>query len=433
MNQNPARPGPQASPSVIDALDGQLIDSEEDSVPRPLPPQLYGRGARLLLGLSLVLIAFNLRPLFSSLSVLLPEVISEAGLSPVGASLLTTLPVVCLGIFAPFAPRLAQRFGAERTLLGVLVLLAIGTALRGFGSTPLLFFATLIAGAAIAVANVLLPGVVKRDFSDSAAIMTGLYTMALCGGAAAGAGLTLPIEHAIGSWSGALAAWSVSVLAVILIFAPQALARKPQAAHSGFRVEGLWRDRLAWQVTLFMGLQSALAYCVFGWLAPILRERGFEAATAGGIVSLSVMAQVAACLLVPSFAVRCKDQRVVNVALVAIATVALLGLMFAPTWTVLFWAVLQGIGQGGLIAVAMIVIVLRSPDPHVAAHLSGMSQGVGYVLAAVGPLLVGFIRGWTGSFDAAAILLVALGIGAAWMGNGAGRALHVGARTVPSR
>lgn len=431
MTKDPSRPfAPEAHPAV-DALDGQLIDAEEDSLPKPRPPQFRSRAARLLFGASLVLVAFNLRPLFSSLSVLLPEVIDETGLSTVGASLLTTLPVVCLGVFAPFAPRLAQRFGAERTLLAALLLLVAGTGLRGVGSVPVLFVATLAAGAAIAVANVLLPGVVKRDFPDSAAIMTGLYTMALCGGAAAGAGLTLPAEHLLGSWSGALAVWALPGLAVALIFAPQALAARPQAAHSGFRVTGLWRDRLAWQVTLFMGLQSALAYCVFGWLAPILRERGFEPAVAGAIVSLSVMAQVVTCLLVPSFAVRRRNQRGVNVALVAAATLALLGLMFAPTWTVPFWAIVQGIGQGGLIAAAMIVIVLRSPDSHVAAHLSGMAQGVGYVLAAVGPLLVGLIRSWTGSFDAAALLMVALGLCAAWMGAGAGRALHVGARTVP--
>ncbi|MEP9396090.1 MFS transporter [Mesorhizobium sp. KR2-14] len=416
---------------TTNALDDQLIDAETDSLPQPQPPVLASPAARILLGASLVLIAFNLRPLFSSLSVLLPEVMRETGLSTTGASLLTTLPVVCLGVFAPLAPKLAQRFGAERTLLGALLVLALGTALRGVESVPLLFFATFSAGAAIAVGNVLLPGLVKRDFADKAAIMTGLYTMALCGGAASGAGLTLPIEHALGgSWLAALAAWSLPAVIVLLIWAPQALGQKAQASHAGYRVVGLWRDRLAWQVTLFMGLQSALAYCVFGWLAPILRERGFDAAEAGAIVSLSVMVQVITCLAVPSIAVRCKDQRGINVALLAAAVIALLGLLFAPTSTVLVWAVLQGIGQGGLIAVAMTVIVLRSPDPHVAAHLSGMAQGVGYVLAAIGPLMVGLIRSWTGSFDAAALLFIALGGGAAIMGAGAGRAIYVGARTV---
>lgn len=417
--------------AALDAVDETMIDAEIDSVPAPLPPLKQSTAARLLLGASLVLIAFNLRPVFSSASALLPEIRIELGLSPLGASLLTTLPVVCLGAFSPLAPRLAQRIGSERTLLGVLLLLTLGTALRGLSSIPLLFLGTALAGAAIAVGNVLLPGLVKRDFAANAALMTGLYTMALCAGAASAAGLTLPIEHALGgSLEGALAVWALPVLVIGLIWLPQVIASGRQARRSGFRVEGLWRDKLAWQVTLFMGLQSALAYCVFGWLVPILRERGLDGVTAGGIVSASVMVQAAACLFVPHIAVRGKDQRLINVTLCSFAVLALLGLLFAPLSTVWFWAVLQGIGQGGLIAAAMTTIVLRSRDPHVAAHLSGMAQCVGYLLAALGPFIVGLIRGWTGSFAWCCVLFVALGLGAAFNGWQAGRALHVNARTI---
>ncbi|MDR6664674.1 MFS transporter [Rhizobium sp. 1399] len=417
--------------SSFDAVDETMIDAEIDSLPVPLPPQKQSPTARFLLGASLVLIAFNLRPVFSSASALLPEIRTELGLSPLGASLLTTLPVVCLGAFSPLAPRLAQRIGSERTLLGVLLLLTLGTALRGLSSVPLLFFGTALAGAAIAVGNVLLPGLVKRDFAANTALMTGFYTMALCAGAASAAGLTLPIEHALGSsLEGALAIWALPALVVGLIWLPQVFASSRQARRSGFRVEGLWRDKLAWQVTLFMGLQSALAYCVFGWLVPILRERGLDGVVAGGIVSVSVMVQAAACLIVPHIAVRGRDQRLINVTLCAFAVVALLGLLFAPLSTVWVWAVLQGIGQGGLIAAAMTAIVLRSRDPHVAAHLSGMAQCVGYLLAAIGPFIVGLIRGWTGSFAWCAVLFVALGLGAAFNGWRAGRALHVNARTI---
>ncbi|WP_313195721.1 MFS transporter [Shinella zoogloeoides] len=408
-----------------------LIDAEADSVPAPEPHRPPGTAARVLLGASLVLIAFNLRPVFSSASALLPEIRDVLGLSPTGASLLTTLPVVCLGLFSPLAPRLAQRYGTERTLLGVVLILALGTALRGLSSIPLLFLGTALAGGCIAVGNVLLPGLVKRDFPDRAALMTGCYTMALCAGAASAAGLTLPVEHALGgSLDGALAIWALPALLVALLWLPQVLASRRQVKRTGFRVEGLWRDRLAWHVTLFMGLQSALAYCVFGWLVPILRERGLDGVTAGAIVSVSVMVQAAACLVAPHLAVRGKDQRLINVTLCGLAVVALLGLLFAPLSTVWFWAVLQGIGQGGLIAVAMTVIVLRTRDPHMAAHLSGMAQCVGYLLAAIGPLIVGLIRGWTGSFGWSAVLIVLLGIGAAINGWFAGRALYVNARTV---
>ncbi|AOF88729.1 MFS transporter [Sinorhizobium sp. RAC02] len=413
-------------PGAID-----LIDAEADSVPAPAAHRPKSTVARVLLGVSLVLIAFNLRPVFSSASALLPEIRDLLGLSATGASLLTTLPVVCLGLFSPLAPRLAQRIGTERTLLVVILVVALGTALRGLSSVPLLFLGTALAGAAIAVGNVLLPGLVKRDFPDKAALMTGCYTMALCAGAASAAGLTLPFEHALGgSLDGALAIWALPAFLVALLWLPQVLGTRMQAKRTGFRVEGLWRDRLAWHVTLFMGLQSALAYCVFGWLVPILRERGLDGVTAGAIVSISVMVQAGACLVAPHIAVRGKDQRLINVVLCGFAVVALLGLLFAPLWSVWIWAVLQGIGQGGLIAVAMTVIVLRTRDPHVAAHLSGMAQCVGYLLAAIGPLIVGLIRGWTGSFAWSAVLFVLLGLGAALNGWFAGRALYVNARTV---
>lgn len=389
-----------------------------------------GRAASIFLGASLVLIAFNLRPLFSSASVLLPELKSEFQLSSVGAGVLTTLPVVCLGLFSPLAPRLARRFGAEKTMLGVLLLLAAGIALRGLALLPALFLGTALAGASIAVGNVLLPGLVKRDFPRRSALMTGLYTMALCGGAAGAAGLTLPIERLLGgSIHGALAAWALPAAAVALVWLPQLGHAAQRPSGSGAHVKALWRDRLAWNVTLFMGFQSALAYSVFGWLVPILRERGLDPVLAGSVVSMSVMVQAMSCLAVPHIAVRGRDQRLINLALCVIAVVALIGLLFAPLSMVWLWAALQGVGQGGLIAAAMTVIVLRSGDPQVAAQLSSMAQCVGYLLAASGPLVVGLIRGQTGGFGWCALLFVVLGALAGFNGWRAGRAVQVGAAT----
>lgn len=431
QSSNPAINGGGALAHEAGAELGQLIDAEIDSVPPPAPTLAASQAARILLGASLVLIAFNLRPVFSSVSVLVTEITEATGMTSLGAGLLTTLPVLCLGAFAPFAPRLAQRIGTEKTLLLVLAGLALGTLLRGVGSLPLLFFGSTLAGACIAVANVLLPGLVKRDFPKSMAIMTGLYTMALCAGAAVAAGLTIPIIRWFGShWTLGLAIWTIPVVLVLLMWLPQALRAKPGISHSGFKVVGLWKDRLAWRITMFMGLQSALAYSVFGWMAPMLIERGLSDVVAGGVVSFSIMTQVIACLLIPSIAVRRPNQSLICVALVGCATIGLLAILYAPLWSIWLWAAIQGFGQGGLIAVAMTVIVLRSPDSHIAAHLSGMAQCIGYMLAAIGPLLVGLIHNLTGSFAACGILFLALGLGAALNGWGAGRAGYVGARLV---
>ncbi|XAH25593.1 MFS transporter [Xylophilus sp. GW821-FHT01B05] len=387
------------------------------------------RARRVLLAASIVLIAFNLRPLFGSLSVLLPEIMASTGLSPAGASLLTTLPVLCLGLFAFPAPALARRFGTERTLLGALLLLVMGTLLRGLGSLPLLFAASAMGGAGIAVGNVLLPGLVKRDFPRQAPLLTGCYTLAICAGAASATGLTVPLERGLlgGSWQAALALWALPAAAVVLLWAPQAWAARSHPQHAGPARPSLWRNRLAWQVTCFMGLQSALAYAAIGWLAPILRERGLEAASAGYVVAASIGIQLLTCFVTPTIATRRADQRAIGIATTLLTTAASLAFLFAPLegGLVWLWAALLGAGQGGAFALALSLIVLRSPDAATAAQLSGMAQGAGYLISISGPLLVGLLRGWTGSFDASALLFITLGVLLAMSAAGAGRALLV--------
>lgn len=397
---------------------------------------IAARPAAWIVAASLLLLAANLRPLFPSTAILLPELTEALGLTGAQAGYLTTLPVLCMGLFAPLAPRLAQRTGIERTLLLVLALITLGTALRGMLGVAGLFLGTGLAGAGIALGNVLLPSLVKRDFSDRAALMTGLYTMSLVGGAALAAATTLPFTQAMGGrWDLGLALWAAPGMVALAAWAPIAL-RAPGHSSGGrhiLPVEGLRRDRLAWAVTLFMGLQSALAYCVLGWMAPMLRDRGLDGTEAGLVTSLSILIQVAACLLTPMAASRCRDQRGLAVILAAAATLALIGMILGPSWAIWPLAVIQGIGQGGLFALALMLIVLRSGDAHVAAHLSSMAQTTGYVLATSGPLLVGMLHDWSGNFRALTGLLAALGLGTALAGWRAGRAALVHATVIRRR
>lgn len=377
-------------------LEELLIDAEaDDEVVQHNPPQV-SRPWLLIMGL--ILVAMNLRPALSSLSPLLSDVSASLGLSAARAGLLTTLPVLCLGLFAPLAPILARRFGAERVVLGILLTLAAGITLRSsFGETGL-FAGSLIAGASIGVIGVLLPGIVKRDFAKQAGAMTGVYTMALCLGAALAAGATVPLSHYFGdSWNIGLGFWIVPALVAALFWLPQT-GQKHGAHQVAYRVKGLLRDPLAWQVTLYMGLQSSLAYIVFGWVPSILISRGLSATEAGLALSGSIIVQLLSALTAPWLATRGKDQRLAIVVVMVLTLGGLFGCLFAPIEGLWGWAILLGLGQGGTFSLALTLIVLRSRDSHVAANLSGMAQGIGYTLASLGPLAVGVLHDWTGGW-----------------------------------
>ena len=405
-------------------LDELLIDAEADDEEVQKSRPILGRPWLLLLGL--ILVALNLRPALSSMAPMLSEVSKSLGLSAVQAGLLTTLPVLCLGLFAPLAPVLARRFGAERVVLGILLMLAGGIIVRSSFGEIGLFAGSVMAGASIGVIGVLLPGIVKRDFPKQAGTMTGVYTMALCLGAAMAAGATVPLsEHFDKSWALGLGFWVVPAFVAALFWLPQVGGQKHGAHNVAYRVRGLLRDPLAWQVTLYMGLQSSLAYIVFGWLPSILIGRGLTPTQAGLVLSGSVIVQLASSLAAPWLATRGKDQRLAIVVVMLLTLSGLFGCLYAPINGLWGWAILLGLGQGGAFSLALTLIVLRSRDAHVAANLSSMAQGFGYTLASMGPFAVGIVHDWTGGWTAVGWIFGVIGLGAIIAGLGAGRALYV--------
>ncbi|WP_092251895.1 CynX/NimT family MFS transporter [Pseudomonas sp. NFACC13-1] len=405
-------------------LEELLIDAEADDAQVQQSQALVRRPWLLLLGL--ILVALNLRPALSSMAPLLSDVSRSLGLSAAQAGLLTTLPVLCLGLFAPLAPVLARRFGAERVVLGILLTLAGGIVLRSAFGQVGLFAGSILAGASIGVIGVLLPGIVKRDFARQAGAMTGVYTMALCLGAAMAAGATVPLSEHLGhSWASGLGFWVVPALLAAVFWLPQ-VGEKPGAHQVAYRVRGLLRDPLAWQVTLYMGLQSSLAYIVFGWLPSILIGRGLTPTEAGLVLSGSVIVQLISSLAAPWLATRGKDQRLAIVIVMVMTLSGLFGCLYAPIDGLWGWAILLGLGQGATFSLALTLIVLRSRDAHVAANLSSMAQGFGYTLASLGPFAVGVVHDLTGGWNALGWIFGLIGLGAIIAGIGAGRALYVG-------
>lgn len=395
-----------------------------------------GAGRRALLAhpfllmAAIVLASVNMRAALASVAPLVGEIAADFGLSSTASSLVTSVPVLFLGAGALVAPWLGRRFGIEAVLAAALVLLGAGILVRVLPSVYALYGGGVLVGTAIALLNVLMPGLIKRDFADRAASMTSLYTGAMIAGATVVAAASVPLEEAFGgSWEASLAFWSLLAALAAVAWLPQVLLARGGTARGGRTVQearagtgsavparSVWRSALAWQVTLFMGLQSLWTYVLIAWMPTIFTDHGMSRSTAGVLFAFNTLTQVAGAFAVPLLAGRMRSQRPLVVLVTTLVAAGYAGLMIAPVQGAWLWSALLGVGQGGGVGLALTLIVLRAGDAVTASRLSGMAQTVGYLLAAAGPLAAGAVHQATGSWTVPIVLVLcvcaaALGVG----------------------
>jgi CP family cyanate transporter-like MFS transporter len=355
----------------------------------------------MLLGVAVVLTALNLRPAVTSVAPLLGEMRAELGTSATWAGLLTTLPALCFAAAGLTAPKLSARFGLGRTIALGLAVLTVGLAVRSLDGPHVVLGATLVACAGIALVNVLIPVVIKGSFPTRVGLMTGIYTAALQGGGALGSAVTPGIEVPLGGWRMALAAWAVVALIALAAWMPAARRHHgawiPAPAPVGGR-RSLLRNPLAWTVTLFFGCQAFMAYIVMGWLPQVFIDNGVEKTHAGLLVGLASLVGVPVALLISPLAARSASQSWWIVALGVAGMAGTVGLLVAPAAQPVLWSLLIGVGMSAF-SVALAVIALRARTAEDTAQLSGMAQGLGYLIAGTGPFLFGLLHdvsdGWT--------------------------------------
>jgi len=378
-----------------------------------------------LLAAGLVLTGFNLRIAVASVPPLLKDLERNPGMSTAVAGLLTSLPVLCFGLGALVAAPLARRRGGEAALVVAVVPICIGTLVRAAGSAGALFAATVLVGVGVAVANVLVPAVIKARFPSRIGPLMGVYTGLLGTGAAVAGGLAVPLEHGLG-WQGSLAVWSApAALALVVLGVAVFRDATPASVRGGVGdVRALLRNRLAWQVTVFFGVQSAIFYSGLTWLPSILRDHGFSPTTAGVLNSVYALVGIPASLLAPVLATRRVDQRRLVIGFAGLEPLAIAGLLLAPG-AAAAWVPVFAIGQGGTFALTLTLMVLRAPDARRSAELSGMAQALGYTVAALGPFLVGVLHAAEGGWTAPLLFLLALGVPMLAAGIPAGRARFV--------
>ncbi len=386
-------------------------------------------GGKAYLALGILLVAACLRAAITAVGPLIGDIRLSTGLSNTLVGMLTTLPLIAFAILSPLAPRVARRYGIEAILLASLIALTVGIIVRSLPTAAALFVGTAVLGSAIAFGNVLLPGLIKRDFSHRVGVMTGAYSVSMNGWAALASGVSVPLAHGLGfGWQGALGCWALLSLIALVLWVPQAFAkRRANAGQSavGASSGGLWRSRLAWQVTLFMGLQSLGFYVSITWLPEVLHDRGLTIAQAGWLLSLMQFVSLPTTFAVPVLAGRRASQRGLAVIITLLCLIGYTGLLSSRGALVPLWIVLLGLGQGGSISLALTLFALRSRNAQQAAELSGMAQSLGYLLAAVGPTLLGYLHDATRDWTIPIVILIAVTVIQLFAGLGAGRNAYV--------
>lgn len=388
-----------------------------------IDPNTNSTGRTWLIFAGIILIAINLRAAITSVGPLIGIIREDTGISNTLAGMLTTLPLLAFALLSPMAPAMAKKWGLETTLLLSMVVLTFGIGIRSISSPYTLLIGTAFLGMAIAVGNVLLPSLVKRDFPRHIGLMTGTYSASMNLLAAIASGVSIPLATQAGlGWQGSLLIWgSLSILAMIVWLIQRRSSGKTAEVSSAVgKQQSVLKSPLAWYITLFMGLQSFTFYVNISWLPEILRSQGMDYGAAGWMLSILQFVSLPFSFIIPVLAGRNPNQRV----LVTISALSMLigyaGLLSGMSSLNLLWVMLVGISGGANFSLSLMFFTLRTKTAHEAAALSGMAQSLGYLLAAVGPMLIGFLHDATGGWkvpltvlSAVVVVLFIFGFGAA--------------------
>ena len=377
-----------------------------------LPFEHESRRARILVLVAIVLLALNLRVAVGSLGVLLSTVRDDIGMSSTIAGILTTLPVLCFAFFGATTNSVVRKVGLHRTAALLLVLIVIGLVVRSVVDSQALFVvASAAALAGGAVGNVVLPPLVKLHFPHKIATVSSLYTAAMMGGAALASALSVPIADVGGGWRVGLFAWAV--LALITLLPWLGLLRHDVHVNarqsSKMTLATVRSSPLAWAMALFFATQSAQAYAQFGWLPAIFVDAGLSSSAAALLQSIVPGIGIPLTLMLP-YLMRKFGHRPVLPWFFGLVTIAgWTGILLAPTNAPWLWAGLLGLG-GGAFSWVLTMLAQRTRTPDGTAALSSFVQGVGYLLAAIGPFGAGFLNDLTGSWAVPLLCLTALAL-----------------------
>ena len=380
------------------------------------------RATGALLAALVFLVALNLRPAIAAVGPVLARIGADLNWGESVQGILSAMPLWAFAAVSPLVRLVTARIGADRTILIALLTLAAGDLARSFGGPAGVWLGTLAVGSGIAIGNVLVPVIAKRDYPHHIPIATGVYSACITTGSAI-AGLTCShLADILGGWRPALAVWAIPALIVAVLWIPRLRTPAPSDAattdggpdHTR-RTDArttrtpLRRRPMTWYVTLYMGLQSAAFYTMSNWLPSFVTAGGHTAAQAGVHLFVFQSIGILSGLLIPALMHVHGSQTTAALVSSTPMVVALLGWMLAPRLSLL-WSIIGGMGQGASLVAALTMITLRARTPEETVALSGFAQSVGYLLASIGPLAFGALAELTGTWTAPLTMSLALAI-----------------------
>ncbi|WP_281413793.1 CynX/NimT family MFS transporter [Ornithinibacillus massiliensis] len=388
--------------------------------------QLY----KFLVVAGIIIVAFNLRPAITSVGPLMSTIRDDVGLSNWSVGLLTSLPLIAFAFMSPIAARLGNRFTNEKVILWGLIFLLAGIAVRSVSLIGLIFLGTLLVGVGISVCNVLLPGVVKDKFPLKVGLMTSVYSTAMGIFAATASGVSVPLANGIGlGWKVALSVWATPAVLGIIIWiylSNKSRHATPETEFITGTDTNVWKSALAWQIAAYMGLQSFLFYVTISWLPEILHSHGMSMETAGWLLSYTQFVGLPASFLVPVLAAKFASQRLIVLVMGICSMVGFTGLLLGTNNILIIISItLIGLALSGTFALALAFLGMRARDAKQAASLSGMAQALGYILAAIGPIFIGYLFDLTHAWTIPIISLMIVALLVTVFGFGAGRDKYV--------
>lgn len=346
--------------------------------------------SQTVLIVGIILISINLRTSIASVGPLIPFIREDLDISNGLAGFLTTLSLLTFAVFSLFAPSIGKRLGHGKAIFLGILLLAIGVIIRVLGGIEILFFGTALTGVGIVIANVLMIPFFKARIPEKIGLMTAILSTGMSLLAAVASGISVPLAVDLGlGWRGSLASWVILMILALVVWIPQ--LKPHQSGRNGelIQAKNVWKSRLAWQVTLFMGAQSVMYFTMITWLPDMLIARGMTPVKAGIALSYMQLISLIGTFFVPNLLIRLKEQSNV-ILIVGIGYLFGYGALFLHNEVITFAALtIIGIGSGASLSIAYTLISLRSAEDLTTAKLSGMVQSAGYILAALGPLVFG--------------------------------------------